>query len=509
MQIAVGQSGESLSAQELITGRTCVIAQSGAGKSWTIAVLCEQLCEAGLGFCIIDTEGEYFSLKEKYDILWVGLDERADLDISAVNLEELAKKVLRSRTPLILDVSEVDARATVELFLRALYTNSKSLRSPYLIIIEEADKFIPQSKESLKIIEEIARRGRKRGLGLLIASQRPSLVNKNVLSQCSGQIIGKLTIENDLRAVSQFFSSRSELEQLVNLRPGEFFLMGNLVQNKIKIKVRQRQTKHISLTPELRARAKESVQKLRELLQKEVVIKKFAGKAIKPKIDKEQISKLAFKKKKLLCREVISNVKLKYWPLLLVKVKYVTRFLRTVKRASFILDGVNGKLLSLKRGKLNLEHDLHGLVGLSENELRVIFALKRGEHSREELELETNLSTAAVVNAIEKLRERILITENKVGRKKVYTSLLPNVKLPNLFKMREDIPFELTNPVNKIDRKIFEQDIRALLKVMNPACEIENFEVFYYPVWYVTYKSKKAQRTLKFDGLSGKVINFL
>ena len=43
-------------AQELVTGRTAVIAQTGAGKSWTIGVICEQLCKSNIGFCIIDTE---------------------------------------------------------------------------------------------------------------------------------------------------------------------------------------------------------------------------------------------------------------------------------------------------------------------------------------------------------------------------------------------------------------------------------------------------------------------
>ena len=35
----------AIDAQELVTGRTCIIAQSGAGKSWGIAVLCEQLLQ--------------------------------------------------------------------------------------------------------------------------------------------------------------------------------------------------------------------------------------------------------------------------------------------------------------------------------------------------------------------------------------------------------------------------------------------------------------------------------
>ncbi|WP_243671155.1 ATP-binding protein [Methanoculleus chikugoensis] len=61
MEIVIGKDGDrdvAVDAQELVTGRTCIIAQSGAGKSWSIAVICEQLLQARVGgFCLIDTEG--------------------------------------------------------------------------------------------------------------------------------------------------------------------------------------------------------------------------------------------------------------------------------------------------------------------------------------------------------------------------------------------------------------------------------------------------------------------
>lgn len=79
IQLLTGKSGEKdvvIDAQELVTGRTCVIGQSGGGKSYLIAVLCEQLLQNNIAFCIVDTEGEYFSLKEKFQMLWVGGEEK-------------------------------------------------------------------------------------------------------------------------------------------------------------------------------------------------------------------------------------------------------------------------------------------------------------------------------------------------------------------------------------------------------------------------------------------------
>ncbi|MBU4124475.1 MAG: DUF853 family protein, partial [Nanoarchaeota archaeon] len=251
IKVSIGKSnGEDvdIDAQKIVTGRTCVIAQSGAGKSYLIAVLCEQFLKHNIPFCIIDTEGEYFSLREKYNILWIG-GNKSDLKIENTDFKKLALKIINERIPLILDVSDVnDERKVVSDFLKELYEVADELRTPYLLMIEEADKFIPQSKESMPQIEEISRRGRKRGLGLLLASQRPALVNKNVLSQCGNQMIGKLTTENDLQAVNLFFGSRKELEELPELEPGEFFIMGD-VSKKSKTKIKERETKHKGLTP--------------------------------------------------------------------------------------------------------------------------------------------------------------------------------------------------------------------------------------------------------------------
>lgn len=266
MQLKIGKAQGrdfSIDAQELVTGRTCIIAQSGAGKSWSIAVLCETMCRAKIGFCLIDTEGEYYSLKEKFpDIWWIGAegadsdvdDISMDYDIEKINIKHLVSKAVSESRPIIFDVSEVDMVPRVTRLAHALYDVASEQKKPYLMIVEEADKFIPQSRDSIKKIEEISRRGRKRGLGLLVATQRPAIVTKNVLSQCNNQIIGKLSIDNDLKAVGIFFSSKQEVEELTTLNPGDFFVMGSLAHEKTKIQFGKRQTKHRGVTPLLEER---------------------------------------------------------------------------------------------------------------------------------------------------------------------------------------------------------------------------------------------------------------
>lgn len=248
-------SGEALQvdANIIATGRTCVIGSSGSGKSYAVGVLCEELCKAKVPFSIIDVEGEYSGLREKFEAIWVGDDDPCDLSWSKkVDLRRLAKYAPES-PPIILDLSSASRpKDKVNEFLICLYTEITKRRTPYLVILEEADRFSPQaSNERLPIIDEIARRGRKRGLGLTLCTQRPSLVDKNILSQCSNQLIGKLVIKNDLNSVSQFFSGRDPLNGLTSLKPGEFFALGGLVQQPTKVKIRMRETRHGGTTPRL------------------------------------------------------------------------------------------------------------------------------------------------------------------------------------------------------------------------------------------------------------------
>ncbi len=233
--------GFSIDADALATGRTCVIGASGSGKSYAVGVVCEELAKASVPFAIVDTEGEYSGLKAKYDVSVIGDDESSDARWGSFDVKQLAQQAPNA-APLILDISEtLDARAKIAGFLGALYRVIDDKRTPYLVIVEEADKFIPQDGKALPILDEIARRGRKRGLGLVICTQRPSMVAKNVLSQCNNQLIGKLVIQNDLDAVRQFFPRR-ELPNLTALEPGQFYACGDISPEPTKILVRRRET---------------------------------------------------------------------------------------------------------------------------------------------------------------------------------------------------------------------------------------------------------------------------
>lgn len=527
MDLIIGKIGDtevSIDAQELVTGRTCIIAQSGAGKSWAIAVICERLCRKGIGFCIIDTEGEYHSLKEKYPLLWLGSDERADLDIETVNIREVMIKAVRNSSAVIYDVSETDMRDRVNALAQVLYDIASELRLPYLLIIEEADKFIPQSRDSSKTIEEISRRGRKRGLGILVATQRPSLVNKNVLSQCSNQIIGKLTIENDLRAVDLFFASRKEVEELVGLRPGEFFVMGKLTPQKLRFTVGQRETKHRGLTPKLiprpilqrvetNTREGDMTRETSYPSQTAVNPDREVRSGFRLSVNRERAMIIAEKlrKKSLLPsrQEHIASVDPLFWPIIAIKGRYLGGTLRRTPRdIHFLMDGVKGCLIDLSHG-LRVMQGFQGVCGISAEGVRVLYALPASGATVADLEASTSFSPAVVRDALHELGDLKLVTDTgKLSPAKLYVPLL-RFRPPRLRSLQYSIPAikeEVSGPF--IDPVINERDLRSILKGLEPTADILSWAVHYYPLYQVRFTSSRGERTAFIDAIYGTPISF-
>jgi len=514
----------SIDAQELVTGRTCVLAQSGAGKSYLIAVLCERALQAGVPFVIIDTEGEYFSLKEKFQLLWVGGSD-ADLQLDRINLKQLAERVVSAGVPLIFDVSQsMEEKASVAAFCQALYDAETKFRTPCLLIVEEADKFAPQNvghdektAATLRILEEIARRGRKRGLGMLIATQRPAMVNKNVLSQCGNQMIGKLTTENDLSAVSLFFSNRKELEELPNLEQGEFFAMGGLSREKVRFKSFARITQHKGLTPRLIPRAAGKISELKSLLAgtRSEPLPVFDGpkgavkqvSVVPVRVERSQATELAEGKLRrrfglIGGKEQLASMELEWEPMIYAEAKLPAGIIRKgFRNVSFVVDGATGSLADLGNG-ISFNHAFDELVGRTENEARVLLSVDSKGTTLAELEGRTGLSVSALRDILKRLRSAHLLswtTSKNVNR---YFPLV-RAGVPDLDR-KAVWPAAQTQMRGAFAQpKLTEAGLRSIIKAMQPRAEVTEFKLFYYPLWHARLQGKKA-RLVRIDGVTGK-----
>ncbi len=90
--------------QRLISTRLLIQANSGGGKSWLIRRLLEQT-HGKVQQIVIDLEGEFSTLREKYDYLLVGKDGEIPANIQTAEL--LARKLLILNVSAIIDLSEL------------------------------------------------------------------------------------------------------------------------------------------------------------------------------------------------------------------------------------------------------------------------------------------------------------------------------------------------------------------------------------------------------------------
>lgn len=255
--ITITDEGLSVPVGEILTGRGFVTGKSGSGKSNTASVIAEELLEHGLPLMIVDTDGEYYGLQDRYQILHAAVDDSGDIEIGPDDAERLAGLALDGNVPIVLDISGYmdlsDGLTLVERVLREIFRMEDARRKPFLVIIEELHEYLPERGGHGKLGElliQIAKRGRKRGLGLCGISQRPAAVSKDFITQCDWLVWHRLTWENDIRVVRKLLGNEAA-EEIQDLNDGEAFLMTDWDDEIQRINFKRKRTLDAGATPDI------------------------------------------------------------------------------------------------------------------------------------------------------------------------------------------------------------------------------------------------------------------
>jgi TolA-binding protein len=247
----------SLPVVDLLTGRGFITGKSGSGKSNTASVILENLLDNNFPVLIVDRDGEYYGLKEAYEILHVGADEECDIQVTADHAEKIASLALEENIPIILDVSgyldEADADELVLETARHLFAKEKKLKKPFLMTVEECHEYIPEQSgldEVGKMLIKIGKRGRKHGLGVVGISQRPADVKKDFITQCDWLVWHRLTWRNDTKVVGRILGSEYA-DAVEELADGEGFLVADWSADVRRVQFHRKETFDAGATPGL------------------------------------------------------------------------------------------------------------------------------------------------------------------------------------------------------------------------------------------------------------------
>ena len=240
-----------LTLDDFIAQRSIVLGISGSGKTNTAAVIIEELLPH-IPMTIIDIEGEYWGLTTEFrdQLIVVGNSDHADIPRS--NPTALSTYSYAERQSVILDLSDLlidEVPDFVTPYLTTLWENA-TVEMPYHLVVEEAHELVPQSAKTTplsQLLRRIALRGRKRGLGSTLITQRPANIHKDAISQAQIGFLHQVTYPTDMKVYKDILPNKSDHGKIPTLNVGSCILTTRAGANPIAVRLRT--TYHPSYTP--------------------------------------------------------------------------------------------------------------------------------------------------------------------------------------------------------------------------------------------------------------------
>lgn len=254
---------------DIVTDTIAILAIKGSGKTYTFLALVEEMVKRNLPAVVIDTMGVCWGLRSSVDGKSPGLPivilggVHGDVPLESTAGKVIADWIVSEQQPAVLDISEFTkgeaSRFVLDFLTRLFQTN----RSAMHLFIDEADEWAPQrpfreEARTLRAMEVLVRRGRARGIGITMVTQRPATLNKNVLTQSSTLIVGRMISPQDRKAVQAWIDAHGTehqkedfWESLASLSTKEKWVWAPARKIFRRVTIRLRETFDSSATPKV------------------------------------------------------------------------------------------------------------------------------------------------------------------------------------------------------------------------------------------------------------------
>lgn len=247
----------------VVTQTFAILAKRGVGKSYTASVMAEEMLESKQPIIALDPTGAWWGLRSHYPVVVFG-GEHGDLPLEESAGEEIASAIVEDRFPAVIDLSLMRKGAALRFMVGFAETLYRLNREPVHLFVDEADMVAPQTKlyggdenRVLGAMEDIVRRGRKRGIGCTLITQRPAVLNKNVLTQCECLVALRLVHHRDIDAIKEWVSvhgdptvAKDMIASLPSLPVGEAWFWAPAWDDLFqRVEIRKRKTFDSGATP--------------------------------------------------------------------------------------------------------------------------------------------------------------------------------------------------------------------------------------------------------------------
>ncbi len=212
---------------DAVTQTFGILGKRGGGKSYTAKVMAEEMIRSGAHVCGIDPIGNWWGLRVAADGKSPGLPitvlggDYGDIPLEANEKagEFVARLIVEEKISVVLDLSRFRKGEQTSFMIGWAETLYRLNREPLHLFIDEADAWAPQrpvgnlAPRLLGAMEDLVRRGRARGLGITMITQRSASINKDLLTQIEVLIAKRTIAPQDREAIEAWVRVHGTPEQ--------------------------------------------------------------------------------------------------------------------------------------------------------------------------------------------------------------------------------------------------------------------------------------------------------
>jgi len=207
---------------DLVVSTVGIFATKGMGKSHIAQVTAEEMLANGQVIVAIDPTDAWWGLRssadgrsEGYPVAVFGGDHGV-LKLEPGGAVELAEAVVAERFSCVICTDGLSDAAEAKFVREFLDTLYRKNREPLHVFVDEADIFAPQKPfdpedaRCIRAMSHIVRRGRKKGIGSTLITQRPAELNASVRSQVEMLVVLGMLNNLDIDAVEKWLRLRKK-----------------------------------------------------------------------------------------------------------------------------------------------------------------------------------------------------------------------------------------------------------------------------------------------------------
>ncbi len=266
----------SLSA-DFVTATAGIFATKGMGKSHLAQVIAEEMLESGQVIIAIDPTDAWSGLlssadgkSEGYPILVIGGDHgHLKLDPEPGAGVRLAEAIVAERFSCVICTDGLDDTLAIRYVREVLQTLFRKNREPIHVFVDECDIFAPQQPKEeedyrcIRALSHVVRRGRKKGIGTTLITQRPAELNASVRTMVEMLFVLGMLHNLDIDAVEKWLRLRKKkrgdnaaferqeemIDSLDSLQRGDAWVWAPRLKIHKRFRAREKRTFDSGATP--------------------------------------------------------------------------------------------------------------------------------------------------------------------------------------------------------------------------------------------------------------------